>query len=64
MVTDYDRPVSSLTDDLVVAGVAGSILIIVEAHRLGKRGGWTPRHAPAPADRDPVRKEVVFAPVF
>ena len=32
--------VSSLTVDLLVAAVAGSILIIVEARRLGLRGGW------------------------
>ena len=32
--------VSSLTVDLLVVAVAGSILIIMEAHRLGMRGGW------------------------
>jgi hypothetical protein len=32
--------VSSLTVDLLVVAVAGSILIIVEAKRLGMRGGW------------------------
>lgn len=32
--------VSSLTVDLLVAAVAGSILIIVESRRLGLRGGW------------------------
>jgi hypothetical protein len=32
--------VSSLTVDLLVAAVAGSILIIVESRRLGIRGGW------------------------
>lgn len=32
--------VSSLTVDLLVAAVAGSILIIVESRRLGMRGGW------------------------
>ena len=32
--------VSSLTVDLLVAAIAGSILIIVEARRLGLRGGW------------------------
>ncbi|TFB99463.1 DUF2834 domain-containing protein [Cryobacterium mannosilyticum] len=32
--------VSSLTVDLLVAAVAGSILIIVEARRLGMRWGW------------------------
>lgn len=32
--------VSSLTVDLLVAAVAGSILIIVEAKRLGMRFGW------------------------
>lgn len=32
--------VSSLTVDLLVAAVAGSVLIIVEARRLGMRGGW------------------------
>ena len=32
--------VSSLTVDLLVAAVAGSIFIIVEARRLGMRGGW------------------------
>ena len=32
--------VSSLTVDLLVAAVAGSILIIVEARRLGMKRGW------------------------
>ena len=32
--------VSSLTVDLLVVAVAGSIFIIVEARRLGMRGGW------------------------
>jgi hypothetical protein len=32
--------VSSLTVDLLVVAVAGSILIIVEARRLGMRFGW------------------------
>jgi uncharacterized membrane protein HdeD (DUF308 family) len=32
--------VSSLTVDLLVVAIAGSILIIVEAKRLGMRGGW------------------------
>jgi hypothetical protein len=32
--------VSSLTTDLLVAAVAGSILILVEAKRAGIRGGW------------------------
>jgi hypothetical protein len=32
--------VSSLTVDLFVVAVAGSILIIVESRRLGLRGGW------------------------
>ena len=32
--------VSSLTVDLLVAAVAGSILIIVESRRLGLRRGW------------------------
>ena len=32
--------VSSLTVDLLVVAVAGCILIIVEAKRLGMRGGW------------------------
>jgi len=32
--------VSSLTVDLLVVAVAGSILIIVEARRLGMKGGW------------------------
>jgi hypothetical protein len=32
--------VSSLTTDLLVAAIAGSILIIVEARRLGMRAGW------------------------
>jgi hypothetical protein len=32
--------VSSLTVDLLVAAVAGSVLIIVESRRLGLRGGW------------------------
>ena len=32
--------VSSLTVDLLVVAVAGSILIIVEAKRLGMRFGW------------------------
>jgi hypothetical protein len=32
--------VSSLTTDLLVAAIAGSILILVEAKRAGIRGGW------------------------
>ena len=32
--------VSSLGVDLLVAAIAGSIFIIVEARRLGMRGGW------------------------
>jgi hypothetical protein len=32
--------VSSLTVDLLVVAVAGSILIIVEARRLGMKWGW------------------------
>jgi hypothetical protein len=32
--------VSSITVDLLVAAVAGSIFIIVEARRLGMRFGW------------------------
>ena len=32
--------VSSLTTDLLVTAIAGSILIIVEARRLGMRAGW------------------------
>jgi hypothetical protein len=32
--------VSSLTVDLLVVAIAGSILIIVEAKKLGMRGGW------------------------
>lgn len=32
--------VSSLTVDLLVAAVAGSILIVVESKRLGMRFGW------------------------
>lgn len=32
--------VSSLTIDLLVVAVAGSILIIVESRRLGMRFGW------------------------
>ena len=32
--------VSSLTVDLLVVAVAGSILIIVESRRIGLRGGW------------------------
>ena len=32
--------VSSLTTDLLIAAIAGSILIIVEARRLGMRAGW------------------------
>lgn len=32
--------VSSLTVDLLVAAVAGSVFIIVEARRLGMRFGW------------------------
>ncbi|HSP52287.1 MAG TPA: DUF2834 domain-containing protein [Cryobacterium sp.] len=32
--------VSSLTVDLLVVAVAGSILIIVEARRLGMKRGW------------------------
>ena len=32
--------VSSLTVDLLIAAVAGSILILVEARRLGMKRGW------------------------
>ena len=32
--------VSSLTVDLLIVAVAGSILIIVEARRLGMKRGW------------------------
>ena len=32
--------VSSLTVDLLVVAVAGSILIIIEARRLGMKRGW------------------------
>lgn len=32
--------VSSLTTDLLVVAVAGSVFIIVEARRLGIRAGW------------------------
>ena len=32
--------ISSLTTDLLVAAVAGSILIIIEARRLGMRRSW------------------------
>ena len=32
--------VSSLTVDLLVVAAAGSVLIIVEARRLGMKGGW------------------------
>jgi len=32
--------VSSLTTDLLVAAIAGSVFIIVEARRLGMKGGW------------------------
>ncbi|SDG66146.1 DUF2834 domain-containing protein [Microbacterium pygmaeum] len=32
--------VSSITVDLLVAAVAGSVFIIVEARRLGMRAGW------------------------
>jgi hypothetical protein len=32
--------VSSLTTDLLVAAIAGSVFIIVEARRLGMRAGW------------------------
>ncbi len=32
--------VSSLTVDLLVAAVAGSVFIIVEARRLGMKHGW------------------------
>lgn len=32
--------VSSLTVDLLIAAVAGSVLILVEARRLGMRFGW------------------------
>ncbi len=32
--------VSSLTVDLLVVAVAGSVFIIIEARRLGMRGGW------------------------
>ena len=32
--------VSSITVDLLVAAVAGSIFVIVEARRLGMRFGW------------------------
>lgn len=32
--------VSSLTTDLLITAIAGSVLIIVEARRLGMRAGW------------------------
>lgn len=32
--------VSSITVDLLVVAVAGSVLIVVEARRLGMRHGW------------------------
>ena len=32
--------VSSLTTDLLVVAIAGSVFIIVEARRLGMRAGW------------------------
>ncbi|MDP3208932.1 MAG: DUF2834 domain-containing protein [Rhodoglobus sp.] len=32
--------VSSLTVDLLVVAVAGSVLIVVESRRLGMRGAW------------------------
>ncbi|MFC5929682.1 DUF2834 domain-containing protein [Cryobacterium melibiosiphilum] len=32
--------VSSLTVDLLIAAIAGSVFIIVEARRLGMRRGW------------------------
>ena len=32
--------VSSLTTDLLVTAIAGSVFIIVEARRLGMRAGW------------------------
>jgi len=32
--------VSSLTTDLLVVAIAGSVFIIVEARRLGMKGGW------------------------
>jgi len=32
--------VSSLTVDLLVVAIAGSVFIVVEAHRLGMRRGW------------------------
>ena len=32
--------VSSLTVDLLVVAITGSVFIIVEARRLGMRGGW------------------------
>jgi hypothetical protein len=38
--TNSGPSVSSLTVDLMVAAVAGSILIIVEARRLGMKRGW------------------------
>ena len=37
---DSGPAVSSLTVDLLIAAVAGSILIIVEARRLGMKRGW------------------------
>ena len=37
---DSGPAVSSLTVDLLIAAVAGSILIIVEARRLGRKRGW------------------------
>jgi hypothetical protein len=39
-VVNSGPAVSSLTVDLLVVAVAGSILIIVESRRLGLRGGW------------------------
>jgi len=39
-VVNSGPAVSSLTVDLLIAAVAGSILIIVEARRLGMKRGW------------------------
>ena len=38
--TNSGPSVSSLTVDLGIVAIAGSILIIVEARRLGMRRGW------------------------
>jgi len=37
---DSGPAVTSLTIDLLIVGVAGGILVIVEARRLGMRHGW------------------------